>query len=160
MGCVWCDVTSAEIVGCLSNFCIFSPHEHNLYVFYMPKNGIIQDHHSATISRRLLILPLPLLSYFWHSRFEYYMSLTCPEVCVLHMCKSAYVLMHTNDSSAWPEPAGSSAAAPSTPLKKTLPDAPTVLQDSERKCQASQKEGQERWWRSPRGRGGFGGAWV
>lgn len=84
------------------------------------------------------------------------MSLTCPEVCVLHMCKSAYVLMHTNDCSAWPEPAGSSAAAPSTPLKKTLPDAPTVLQDSERKCQASQKEEQERWWRSSWGWGAGG----
>lgn len=34
-------------------------------------------------------------------------------------------------------------------LKKTLPDALTMLQDSWRKCQASQKKEEQRWRRSP-----------
>jgi len=38
-----------------------------------------------------------------------------------------------------------SAAAASVLHMKTLPDAPTMLLDSERKFQASQEEEQERW---------------
>ncbi len=65
------------------------------------------------------------------------------------MCESAAcVCANVHDSFACPEPTRSSAAAPSAPLKKTLPDAPTVLQDSRRKCQESWKEEQGRWWRS------------
>ena len=51
------------------------------------------------------------------------------------------------ERSECPEAVWSSDTALYTPLKKTLPDAPTTLQDSGRKCQASQKEEWERWWR-------------
>lgn len=136
------------------------PQGHHLYVFQMPSNVIIQHdiQHSAAAAAADHWHCLWPFSYFCYLRFKYYMSLKssdgshgCRSLCVniARVWVCAYVLMHRDDSSA----AWSSAAAPSAPLKKTLPDAPTMQQDSGRKCQASQNEEQERWWRSSWGEG-------
>lgn len=121
----------------------------------MLSHVIIQDH----------IQHLSAVADHWHwlllflvLGFKYYMSLTCSygrHGCWSLCANLCYVPMHRDERSECPEPAWSSAAALSTPLKKTLPDALTMLRDSERKYQASQKEEQERCWRSSWWWGGY-----